>query len=134
MSKIELTPEFLNELTPPVVHICKRMIIFNPAASKKLALNINDRFTINIDGDKLLILPSATKGFVINKSKNCMQATSRGLLEYLVKFFKIVPDTLRPKVTTVTYEVGEFKEGSNPLNYLSYKYKTPKEKNEPAQA
>ena len=122
MTKIELTPEFLMELTPPVIHISRRIIIFPPSAAKKLALKINDRFVLDIESDKLQFRPSASKGFIIkSKSAHCIQSPVNGLLEYLVKYFKIIPQQNLPKLASLTFEIGDFREGANPLTYLSYK-------------
>ena len=126
MSKIELTPEFLREQTPPIIHISKKLIIFNAAATKKLALNVNDRFILNLDGEKLQILPSASKGFQIKKSSSCLQASAYGLQEFLLKHLRVIPSNLHPTVSTLRFEIGDFNEGSNPLNYMSFNSKNKK--------
>lgn len=127
MQIIELTPEFFAEQKPPAINITKKFIMFNAAAIKKLALHVDDHFIIHIDGLKIMMSPSSNKGFKIHKAARCLQSSAPGLQEYLIKSFRLVPLENAPKVSTLVYEIGEFKEGANPLIYKDHhvKYKTP---------
>lgn len=116
MTKIELNPSFLQDFVdidkPAIIHISNKNVTFTPKAIKVLALKLTDKFILTIEGTELYLkLITSENGFEVkNKNKYCMNSYVAGLLMFIVKHFKY-----EKTVKSISFTLGEFKEGRYPL-------------------
>jgi len=123
MNKITLTPEacinFVEKNKPAIITISNLGVTFNHPAELLLQLKKGFHFGLEID-DNELYYKDATTGFEIkSKLVATLSAPVRGLRLLLIDALKIEIPKDQTKQISLTYEVGEFKDGRRKLNRIT---------------
>lgn len=118
MEKIIITPDvikdFLIDEIDPTLTVCRNGFAFNNSAAKILALKEKSNFVIEVEDNKFFYKDVTKEGFQISKVGNPghMKAPSYKANFYFSKLLKL-------ENKSITFKIGEFKEGRRELKLIA---------------